>query len=163
MGGCVDCGESNYNLLQNDHVQGKKKCLVARSFLNVTAIEEELAKTEIQCIKCHAKKSANDRIAECKGYSNPGLAKQVQRNRMFIMQEKRRIGACNLCGTKVLEENNETEMACFHFDHLQAPKKAAVLHLAKNSSLATIKQEIDKCRLLCASCHWLHTRKQLGF
>ena len=39
-----------------------------------------------------------------------------------------------------------------------------VSHMAKrNMSKKEIDKEIKKCRLICAHCHVLHTRRQRGF
>lgn len=59
---------------------------------------------------------------------------------------------CETCGY------NDSPKA-LQFDHLgDQPKKnhVAVL-ISKNYSWDTIQAEIDKCRVLCANCHAIHS------
>jgi len=56
----------------------------------------------------------------------------------------------NLCCEKCGEEHN----ACLEFHH-DRDKKESISSLVKNStsSKERIKEEIEKCRILCANCH----------
>lgn len=61
---CVDCGESNPNVLEFDHVRGKKKktlSLLIGEGYSLVAIQEELAKCEVRCANCHRIKTAKER------------------------------------------------------------------------------------------------------
>ena len=53
---CVDCGESNYRVLDFDHVSGEKVMCVSdminRAYC-VESIQKEIDKCEIRCANCH--------------------------------------------------------------------------------------------------------------
>ncbi len=64
---CVDCGEEDPVVLQFDHVRGSKKCAVSMLLYNSwKLVEEEIAKCEIRCANCHARKTAKQQ-----GYWHP--------------------------------------------------------------------------------------------
>lgn len=56
---CVDCGEKNIRLLHFDHVRGPKvkevKSMIAWTCA-IKKIAAEIAKCEIRCVICHAKR-----------------------------------------------------------------------------------------------------------
>ena len=58
---CVDCGESDPIILEFDHVTGKKResisLAVSRGW-GWASIEAEIAKCEVRCANCHARKTA---------------------------------------------------------------------------------------------------------
>jgi hypothetical protein len=61
---CVDCGESNPQLLEFDHVRGKKKAAVsqlASGRHSLETIQKEINKCEVRCVSCHRKKTYDDR------------------------------------------------------------------------------------------------------
>jgi hypothetical protein len=56
---CLDCGETDINVLTFDHVTGKKKYNIANMIsrgYNIETIKSELAKTEIVCFNCHMRR-----------------------------------------------------------------------------------------------------------
>jgi hypothetical protein len=57
---CVDCGEKDIEVLDCDHVRGKKignvVDLIKRNF-SWSKIEEELSKCETRCANCHRRKT----------------------------------------------------------------------------------------------------------
>jgi len=61
---CVDCGESNPNVLEFDHVKGKKKATISkmiREGYSIGAIQKELRKCVVRCANCHRIKTAKER------------------------------------------------------------------------------------------------------
>ena len=56
--GCVDCGESNYVVLDFDHVIGDKfkniSGMVHQSY-SIESIQKEIDKCEVRCSNCHRK------------------------------------------------------------------------------------------------------------
>lgn len=61
-------------------------------------------------------------------------------------------GVCTKCGAT---ENLE-------FDHINPEDVSFRIGARFNKSWASIKKELDKCQLLCNSCHWEKTRKERG-
>ena len=60
----------------------------------------------------------------------------------------------------------EDDIVVLEFDHIDpSTKKNSVANLLGQGSYTawkTIKEEIDKCQILCANCHRRKTAKQLG-
>lgn len=58
---CVDCGNSDLRVLDFDHVRGTKfkgVAIMANSSYSWNKIEEEIAKCDVVCRNCHAKRTA---------------------------------------------------------------------------------------------------------
>ena len=58
---CVDCGETDYTVLEFDHVKGDKKDNIASLLccdVSWKIIKEEIDKCEIRCANCHKRRSA---------------------------------------------------------------------------------------------------------
>ena len=52
---------------------------------------------------------------------------------------------CIICG--------EEEKVCLDFHHVKGGKKEAIANLVRGGSLRKLKEEIEKCVILCANCH----------
>lgn len=53
---CVDCGENNPDVLEFDHVRGKKRGNVSdmsNRAVSVETLRREIAKCDIRCANCH--------------------------------------------------------------------------------------------------------------
>ena len=60
---------------------------------------------------------------------------------------------CQLCGYK--------KHACaLHFDHIDPSIKFKIISRMNNYSMEALKNEMRKCRVLCANCHAAHTEYQ---
>lgn len=59
---CVDCGETDPVVLEFDHVRGDKVAtvytLALRHLRTWGVVEEEIAKCDVRCVKCHRKRTA---------------------------------------------------------------------------------------------------------
>ncbi len=74
---------------------------------------------------------------------------------------KLNIGKCEICQREV----SEAETPGFEFDHIdRVTKHRGISDLVRRSYAweNTILPEIEKCRLLCAICHVMHTQEQNG-
>mgnify|MGYP006399582549 FL=1 len=60
---------------------------------------------------------------------------------------------CKICGYK-------KHPNALHFDHIDTKNKMKEIAYLVNYGLQTIKNEMRKCRVLCANCHAEHTAKQ---
>ena len=74
------------------------------------------------------------------------------KNRAFVKRVKLFLG-CALCGYK--------EHACaLHFDHINPKEKFNMVSRMISYSTEILKEEMRKCRILCATCHAVHTKNQ---
>ena len=74
------------------------------------------------------------------------------KNRAFIKRVKLFLG-CALCGYR--------EHACaLHFDHINPKEKFNMISRMVSYSTEILKAEMRKCRILCATCHAVHTKNQ---
>jgi len=80
---------------------------------------------------------------------------RVARNQLFIVRYLRN-NSCP-CG--------EGDIRCLEFDHLDPSDKSANINrlVADGLSIERIKEEIEKCRVLCANCHAKRTSAQFGY
>ena len=64
---------------------------------------------------------------------------------------------CECCGEK--------DPVVLQFDHIDRTGKTIGISVASRScaSIERIKEEISKCRVLCANCHMRRTAKQMGW
>jgi hypothetical protein len=62
---------------------------------------------------------------------------------------------CSTCG--------EEDPIVLEFDHLSQEDKSENVSEMASFSLKRVKEEIGKCRVLCANCHRRHTALQLGW
>lgn len=74
-------------------------------------------------------------------------ARRKSEKRLQVSQFKKEIG-CDKCGYK---ENPDI----LHFHHIDPRNKIGNISrmVQKNHSMEKIKREIEKCRLLCITCH----------
>lgn len=78
------------------------------------------------------------------------------RNRQFVadyLKDK----SCIFC--------DEKDLDLLEFDHIDAASKIyAISHIVyQGMSLDILKEELEKCQILCVSCHRKRTRKQLNW
>lgn len=62
---------------------------------------------------------------------------------------------CVMCG--------EDDPVVLEFDHIDQTTKLGNISELHRWSLKKVKEEIEKCRVLCANCHRRHTAIQLGW
>lgn len=74
------------------------------------------------------------------------------RNKAFMKRVKLFLG-CQLCGYK--------EYACaLQFDHIDPKNKLRMISAMQGYSMNSLKNEMRKCRVLCANCHAVHSEVQ---
>lgn len=82
-------------------------------------------------------------------------AKIKKEKSLWLAEYKKNI-CCSSCG--------ENHPACMEFHHIDKTKKSFGLATAanRNYSLERIKEEIQKCKILCSNCHRkLHWEERL--
>ena len=62
------------------------------------------------------------------------------------------------------EECGESRPECLDFDHIDRQTKKHNISKKRDSlGWEELLTEMDKCRILCANCHRVHTAKQMGW
>lgn len=74
--------------------------------------------------------------------------KALARNKVFILGTKKGSDGCQHCGYRL-------HTSILHYHHINPPNKSFAISEAKDRSIETIQEEIDKCILLCPNCHAL--------
>jgi len=110
------------------------------------------------CKECTAKRSSKwyyqnqDRQKENVKQNN----QQYRQNARDYIWEYLSAHPCTQCG--------ETDPVALEFHHVRGEKTIEVSRLiGRGASLDVIKAEIQKCDVLCASCHRKLTAKELGW
>ena len=81
------------------------------------------------------------------------LARRKRNKRsLFTQRVKLRYG-CSECGYKKCATS-------LHFDHIDPTTKKNVVSKLVKQSMKQLKNEMRKCRILCANCHGEHTEQQ---
>ena len=83
-----------------------------------------------------------------------------QKLRKEVNQIKINIGGCIACGWF-----DPDLLEALEFDHIERESKFMEIStmVIRTYNIDKIKQEIDKCQLLCANCHKLRTIEQRGY
>lgn len=74
------------------------------------------------------------------------IRKSLGRRRLKQSAVDYKGGKCILCGYSRC-------LAALHFHHRDRSTKKFHLSLTQKTSLSSVKEELDKCDLLCANCH----------
>lgn len=156
-GPCVDCGESNVRVLDFDHVDQNSKSMEISCCESLVQLKKEAENCVMRCGRCHVRRTKY----QC-NYSDVTSSDYKSRleKKIFIREQKIKIGKCLDC-----EWFDKNLLEALHFDHMDPSDKLSnissmIIH--SKFSIEDIKQEIDKCRLVCVNCHRLRTLKQFG-
>lgn len=112
----------------------------------------------IQCRSCQRLKEEEDfylradgikRFNKCKFCISKETAEQKRKIYEWVDKHKSSQG-CNVCGT--------TDKRCLQLHHKDSStKKHSVATLiGKGYIFKTVKEEVEKCEVLCANCHSIH-------
>ena len=74
---CVDCGESDWVVLEFDHVAGTKSFDISNAVrlgYSLRKIQEEIAKCEVRCANCHRRRTSWTRASHRTRTTGCGLA-----------------------------------------------------------------------------------------
>ena len=81
------------------------------------------------------------------------LARRLRKKKaLFTQRVKLRYG-CSECGYKKCASS-------LHFDHIDQKTKTDMVSRLVKKSMERLKNEMRKCRILCANCHGEHTEQQ---
>lgn len=160
---CAICGVEDPNVLTLDHIEpdlkkrrkSGNKIGGLSSMPNVDTILNEFLSpnTRVLCSRCHHQHNSTQYKKD--RYITPGRKK----HRNYVDEKKKQIGKCSSCTF-----DDFTCTAVFHFDHLDPKSKvtciSAMCRYTNKEFIKHIDNEIAKCQLLCANCHFIRTRQQ---
>jgi hypothetical protein len=167
---CRNCNEPFSNRITIDgithNIQRRKFCLKCSPFKahnTKPSLKIIISDCNIKtCLKCklekplsdfYLKKKNNQIYPYCKNCSNIASIKRQQQNKINAVIYKG--GKCTICGY-------DKCMNSLDFHHLDPEQKEFSISNHKNKSLENIKDELDKCILVCRNCHGeLHAYPQL--
>ena len=112
----------------------------------------EAMKTQHLCSKCHIEIT----ISREGGARRPSSAECKKRE--YIRKLKQ--DGCSSCGFV-----DDTCERFFEFDHIDPSTKVdkiASMVMYDKYTQEELIEELDKCRLLCAFCHTVHTKRQIS-
>jgi hypothetical protein len=153
---CADCGESDQDVLELDHIGEKKGHLSRLAYhgYSVEVLATEMRACEVVCVNCHrrrtARRSGSRRAANWRDAPAP-LQHTVARNFHYAYTRLEASG-CVDCALN--------EICVLDFDHV-GQKRANVLSLARGGcGLERLIEEIEQCEVRCANCHRRRTARQ---
>lgn len=155
-GKCMHCGTTDLEILEFDHIRDKSR--EVRRIYNYTKMEEEAKKCILLCANCHGIKSQKDRKPK-EAIKNHSYNYRVEA-RTFVHNYKLSSNGCENCGWF-----NKDFLSVLHFDHIESSDKEHNISrlIGTGRTIALIKEEIKKCRLLCANCHRKRTLEQFNY
>ncbi len=157
---CVDCGESETNLLECDHINDDKfrkkngKKIRGITEVPLNKIVDEIRKCEVVCRMCHQKRTTKRRFIIGVQQDPPC----VKRRRELVTNFKLNCKKCEICSLEITMENK----SCFDLDHIDPTTKLYNISQILHMNSKYIKIELKKCRLLCKHCHLRHTIDQFN-
>jgi hypothetical protein len=154
---CVECGETDVEVLDFDHVRGTKRA--ALSVLTYegypsAVLDAEIAKCEVVCANCHRRRTGirqqSWRAIVCAG-ANPsaGLSPRRARNLVIVRAALEATG-CVDCGNR--------DLLALEFDHLRDKSFGVTKGIFDECSVGRLLAEIAKCEVVCANCHRRRTK-----
>ena len=165
MGGkCVDCGTSDLEVLEFDHITDDKLTELCRIY-NYEGMLNEAKKCELRCCSCHFIKTKatvqQEEIDETKTRKGTVFCRKYREiARNYVNNIKINSNGCVECGW--FDVNN---LQVLHFDHIDENDKEHNISslVCKGRNIELIQSEIDKTRLFCANCHRKRTLRQFNY
>lgn len=96
-----------------------------------------------QCKECQAKKDNRHYLENPESYK--ATRRSVKEKRVKLFEELKKQMHCEKCG--------ETRHYVLDFHHKDPATKTSTVSDLKHRSLKSLKEEIEKCIVLCANCH----------
>lgn len=137
------------------NLQNRKFCLLCSPYKhhNTRDITKYIfSETEKFCPKCNTTKPIESFYKTNKKYQS--YCKSCNHNHTVERQKKFKQQCIDYKGGKCQKCNYNKCFAALEFHHLDPTKKDFTIgHLKNHSFKNSIKEELDKCILVCANCH----------
>lgn len=138
---CMYCDNSDIRVLEFHHIKNNKEYGIATMIRHesLDKLKNEINKCIVLCANCHAK------IHQSDSYKTGRISKNkiINRNKKYVLWYLQ--NNCCSCG--------ETDPLVLEFHHINKKIKSVSKLLSKESSLNKIKEEINRCKVLCRNCH----------
>jgi hypothetical protein len=143
---CADCGEIYpYWIMQFDHIDNKCFSISQSSNrFSINNIKNEIKKCEVVCSNCHYDRSYKRRSVKISKYHS---------QRAKYVRELKANSPCVDCKLNF-------DPWILHFDHVSGIKKFKIAAGVHSKGIEAIKEEIEKCEIVCGNCHYDRTFKR---
>lgn len=141
--GCSRCGEDNPACLDFHHRKDEDRLMSVNKMVvygyGKGRIRKEIAKCDLLCANCH-------RLVHARPYSTSVRPRRLEL-RYWVLAVKDRSDGCSNCYVE--------DPHCLEFHHLDSEEKSRAVSQLINFEVSKeeLKQEIEKCKILCANCH----------
>jgi len=154
---CVLCGDNVAEHKQFDHIDPTTKMCGINRCRTLDELELEVKKCRSLCHKCHIKHSMKV-IEEKRVSEGKQISERFMENKTFVNNIKIQIGKCQNPGCKDIFDSDN--LSFYEFDHINPEEKFCNVGNLVADSINRIKEEIKKCRMVCAYCHKIWTAEQ---
>jgi hypothetical protein len=139
---CNNCDLTDKACLDFHHLNDKSST-IANLIRNgsIASIEKEIVKCLVLCANCHKKEHLTEMVdgTNWNGF-NPA---RIEKRQWFI--ETMKTAYCSEC--------NENDSRCLEFHHIGEKRFEVAYLLTSGHSIEFLKEEIDRCQILCSNCH----------
>lgn len=146
---CIEC-KSIFEpcVMDFDHIFGEKQANISfliKNLISIDIIEQEIAKCELICARCHRLRTFTRRGDLKK--------KRKHKERQINMVNELKFDSCIIC-------NISFDPCQMDFDHIDLETKIAGISTMVNCGKYNDEEVLDeilKCNLICANCHRIKT------
>ncbi len=141
---CKKCGLKDKVCLDFHHLSNKIET-VAQLIRDATTIEKlqlEIDKCEVLCANCHKKEHSPEALSDGTDWKNFNAAR-IEKRRWFI----------EFINNSFCFDCQENDRRCLECHHLRDKLFQISYLMTSGHSLEFMKQEINKCVIVCTNCH----------
>lgn len=156
---CANCGETRLPCLSFHHKEefDKEKCIkqLKMSPVSLEKLKDEISKCEVLCENCHRKLHELDWNRNEKLLKVPKRSEDIKKYQS-IKRKNSTIIAKNFVYNLKLNSKcscGEDHPASLEFHHTRDKKMNISRMVANGNGLDTLREEIEKCEIICANCH----------
>lgn len=129
------------------------RCSIEQPIENFSIKNKQRGIRNAWCKECNKEYNRQHYINNSSTY-NKKARDYERKNRQYIFDYLKN-HPCEQCG--------EARVATLQFDHINRLEKSFNISEGRKTGINKLKLEIEKCRVLCANCHAIHTAEQLGW
>ena len=171
IGTYLNRSEETVKLRYLEHVSAEEHVGICIDTINDTMIDNLIENTKNCCCLCKCISFCNLSIWKENGYCEECYEKtfgdEIKETWLNIHKYsiERNKTSCNICNKQAVFDNKI--ISRFHYDHIDMfDKSGSICEMVRTGiMISDIYKEIDKCQLICISCHKIITKieHQCGF